>query len=52
MKALLTKAGDRMLRKVLPAVSAGACVDVAWKCCSRRGYRFDCNGICQRYSGC
>lgn len=48
MKALLTRAGDRMLGKVLPAVTAGACVDVAGKCCSQRGYRFDCNGICQK----
>lgn len=52
MKALLTRTGDRMLRKVLPVVDAGACVEVAWKCCSARRYRFDCNGICKPYSGC
>ena len=52
MRTKLARAGDRLLGRMLPRVTAGACVDVAYKCCSRAGYRFDCNGICRRSAGC
>jgi hypothetical protein len=55
MKAAIVKMGDAMLRRVLPAAEAGACIpEVGQPCrcgspcgatwCTQ--YRFACNGVC------
>lgn len=48
MRTVLREAGNRLLAKLLPAAEAGACVPEHGTCCAQRGYRYDCNGICQK----
>lgn len=52
MRNIIRQVGDHLLRLALPPVEAGACVPEHGQCCSRRGYRFDCNGICRRSTQC
>jgi hypothetical protein len=48
VKKIVQGLGGRLVAMVLPPIQAGACVPERGQCCSARGYRFDCNGICQR----
>ncbi|GAA2690687.1 MULTISPECIES: hypothetical protein [Actinosynnema] len=49
MKQLIRSAAERLVAVVLPRVDAGACVPEHGQCC-KKGYRFNCNGICSTKS--
>jgi hypothetical protein len=53
LNKLLTKAGDRLLGKLLGSVDAGACVPETGKTCYcrfSRIYKYTCTGSCQMTS--
>ncbi|MFC4010049.1 hypothetical protein ACFOY2_22670 [Nonomuraea purpurea] len=49
MKRLAQRTGERLVGMVLPKVEAGACVPENGQCC-KKGYRFNCNGLCSSKS--
>jgi hypothetical protein len=49
VKRFAQLAGERLVGLVLPKIDAGACVPEHGQCC-KKGYRFNCNGICSSKS--